>query len=208
MPFEVPLPEVRASHRDGMARHRHLPRTGASWLPAVRKRRRNGADLGASAAPVEVIDGNAPVHQHRLLHQTLAEDLAAEIQIVLCPVRAQRDVMDPFHQRCHAQLVTSVARHTPRPPGRDHKAARGQESRSRADPQRFERTGIQEFGLKECPPSGGPGCGSEDDGRSPPGDGLRPIWSRRRTRRSDGRRAGSCTTSRSASRRRPARTSG
>ena len=105
VPFEVPLPEVRTSHRDGIACHRHLPRTGAPWLPAVRKRRGNGTDLSPSAAPVEVVDGNATVHQHRLFHQTLAEDLAAEIQIVLCPVWAQRDVMDPFHQCCHTERI-------------------------------------------------------------------------------------------------------
>ena len=58
-----------------------------------------------------------------LISATLAEDLAAEIQIVLCPVRAQRDVMDPFHPCCHTERGTSVARHTPRCTARDHKAA-------------------------------------------------------------------------------------
>ncbi len=98
---EVIFPERRGAGGHGIRGDRDLAGTWSAAPAAVGKRSRNRSDLSVCVSPVEVVNRNPPVHQHRLLDEALPEDLGVEIQIFLCRTRAQRDVVDALYEGGH-----------------------------------------------------------------------------------------------------------
>ena len=97
----VRLPERRRPQRDRIAGAGKLAGAGATRLARVRKCRGNGAHVGVAVPVIQVVDRDGAVHQHRLLHEALAEHLGEEVQIFLCASGTQRDVMNALHEGLH-----------------------------------------------------------------------------------------------------------
>src|SRR5437762_14229502 len=99
---EMFLPEFARAFRRSVRRGGNLPGTLAARYPFVRKRGRDGADLGVGVGVVEMIVGVAAVKQHRLFDEPLTKNLGAEIDIFLGAGGAQSDVMQPLDDGiCH-----------------------------------------------------------------------------------------------------------
>src|SRR3989442_13456237 len=115
VPIEVLFPERDRSVRNRIADAGQLARAGSPRLARVRKTRGDGTHVGIGISVVEVIDGDASIHQDGLLDQPLPEYLGKEVDILLCAAGAQRDVVNALHETFHGLLLIYVGlRPTPR----------------------------------------------------------------------------------------------
>src|SRR6185503_5427876 len=99
---EVRRPEGGRPHRDGKAGHADLTGAAPSGTAAVREAGQDRTGIGVGVAVIEVVNGNAAVHEDGLLHEALAEDLREEVHVLLCPAGTERDVMDAVQPRVHS----------------------------------------------------------------------------------------------------------
>src|SRR5882672_1627835 len=140
VPIEVLFPERDRPVRNGITGAGQLARPGAPRLAGVRKTRGDGTHVGIGISVIEVIDGDASIHQHGLLDEALPEYLGEEVDILLRAAGAQRNVMNALHEACHWLLLVmwgsaphpgSVARGGPPP-----RSAPSQARRARLTPAR------------------------------------------------------------------------
>src|SRR5207248_5557543 len=78
-----------------------LTGAGAARLARVRKAGGDRADVGIRVPVVEVINGNAAIHQDGLFDQSLPEHLGEEIDVLLRAAGAQRDVVHALQETRH-----------------------------------------------------------------------------------------------------------
>ena len=110
VPVQMVLPEWQRAFRHRVGGGRDLARTRSTRDPPIRKRRQDQSDLGVRVAVVEVVVRVAAIEEDRLLDQPQAEHLRDEVDVLLRAVRAQRDVVQAFHEIRHVSSPAFLSR--------------------------------------------------------------------------------------------------